>query len=176
MKRLMIALGTLLMAVYLASLPALAQGRSGGAPGVSHRSSSNTTDSSTTQKGPQSASDMLTDHPKLSSALSNGLSKNNVLPSGTNLQEDCQNFRTLGQCISALHVARNRNITFACLAWDVTGVKPAGTGLDTSNCTAPTHKMSLGQAIQTLDPSANAKAEASKGIRQANADIKSAKS
>jgi hypothetical protein len=71
-------------------------------------------------------------------------------------------FRNLGQCIAALHVAHNLggNCTFTNLKSGLTG-SPSET---------------LGKAIQGCSPHADPKVEASKGIKQANADIKSAKS
>lgn len=80
----------------------------------------------------------------------------------------CSGFKNLGQCVAAAHVSKNLGISFDCLKSDMTGQAaqgtcPAGTG---------TKSMSLGKAIQTLDPTANQKAESKKGESQATKDLK----
>jgi hypothetical protein len=81
----------------------------------------------------------------------------------------CSGFKNLGQCVAAAHVSKNLGISFGCLKSDVTGQAaqgtscPAGTG---------TKSMSLGKAIQTLDPKADQKAESKKGESQATKDLK----
>src|SRR6266852_2454356 len=81
----------------------------------------------------------------------------------------CSGFKNLGQCVAAAHVSKNLGISFSCLKSDVTGQTtqgtscPAGTG---------TKSMSLGKAIQTLDPKVDQKTEAKKGESQATKDLK----
>src|SRR2546422_4225695 len=74
----------------------------------------------------------------------------------------CAPFRTLGQCIAAIHVSHNLggNCTFAGLTSAMTG----------------TTKESLGKAIQGCAPHASAKAAARTATKQANADIKDSES
>jgi hypothetical protein len=86
----------------------------------------------------------------------------------------CSDFKNLGQCVAAAHVARNLRISFDCLKSDMTGTAapassscPAGTG---------TKGMSLGKAIQTLDPTARPKAESKKAEDQAAEDLKGSNS
>ncbi len=180
MKRCLILLAGLVLVLYLGS-PAYAQGKHGvGGPGSSHGASSNrpsdagknSPNSSTSGK---SATQLLSSNSNLDHALSTELTRKGLIPNGTTLQQMCANFRNLGQCIAAIHVSHNRKVPFGCLDWDVTGVKPAAP-IDTTNCTAPSGAMSLGKAIQTLDPNANAKAEAKKANKEADTEIKHASS
>lgn len=86
------------------------------------------------------------------------------------LETDAKAFKNFGQFVAAAHVAKNLNIPggFAALMCDMTNKTAVGA---TSTCTNKT-KMSLGKAIQTLDPSADSKSESKKAMNQANQDIK----
>jgi hypothetical protein len=107
------------------------------------------------------------------------LSKNTQLSSkiqsltGMPAKQACSGFKNLGQCVAAAHVSKNLGISFGCLKSDVTGQTaqgtscPAGTG---------TKSMSLGKAIQTLDPKADQKTESKKGESQATKDFKGSNS
>jgi len=104
------------------------------------------------------------------------LSKNTQLSgkiqklTGMAAQQACDGFKNLGQCVAAAHVSKNLGVSFACMKSDMTGQEaPSG-----SNCPAGTgtKSMSLGKAIQTLDPNANSKTETKKGTQQANQDLK----
>ena len=88
----------------------------------------------------------------------------------TDLKTDASAFKNFGQFVAAAHVSKNLNIPggFAALMCDMTTKTAAGA---TSTCTNTT-KMSLGKAIQTLDPQADAKTEAQKATKQANQTIK----
>ena len=88
----------------------------------------------------------------------------------TDLEKDASAFKTFGQFVAAAHVSKNLNIPggFAALMCDMTTKTAVGA---TSACTNTT-KMSLGKAIQNLDPQADAKAEAKKATKQANQDLK----
>lgn len=72
----------------------------------------------------------------------------------------CKDFKTLGQCVAAAHVAKNLNI-------------PGGFDALNTKMTGPP-SMSLGKAIHALMPDADAKAEAKKGQKQADEDMKEA--
>ena len=99
---------------------------------------------------------------KLNTKLSAKLQSQGLLPAGTDLKTACAPFRTLGQCIAAIHVSHNLggNCTFAGLTSAMTG----------------TTKESLGKAIQGCAPHASAKAAARTATKQANADIKDSES
>ena len=91
------------------------------------------------------------------------LSKNTQLSgkiqklTGMAAQQACDGFKNLG-------------ISFVCMKSDMTGQAPQSG----SNCPTGTgtKSMSLGKAIQTLDPNANSKTETKKGTQQANQDLK----
>jgi hypothetical protein len=79
-------------------------------------------------------------------------------PAGT----ACNGFKSLGQCVAAAHVAKNLKIPGG---FDALKAKITGSG-----------SVSLGKAIQTLAPDADAKAEAKKANKQASDDMKEASS
>ncbi len=70
----------------------------------------------------------------------------------------CAGFKNMGQCVAAAHVAKNLNIPGG---FDALKAKMTGTGA-----------MGLGKAIESLAPSANAKAESKKANKQASDDLK----
>ncbi len=74
-----------------------------------------------------------------------------------NPAQDCQAFKNLGQCVAAAHVAKNLDI-------------PGGFDALKAKMTGP-NAVSLGKAIQELDPKADAKAEAKKANKQAKDDL-----
>lgn len=78
-----------------------------------------------------------------------------LLP-GTNLQAAGEGFRNLGQFVAAAHVSHNLDIPF-----DQLKATMLGPGAE-----------SLGSAIHALKPAADAKAEAKKAEKNADADIK----
>ena len=88
---------------------------------------------------------------------------------GMSASQACTGFKNLGQCVAAAHVSKNLGISFDCLKSDMTGTAPQST-----SCPAGTgtKSMSLGKAIQTLDPQADHKAESKKGETEAQQDIK----
>ena len=165
----------------LAGGVAFAQHGPGGGPGLSHGPSANSHGAmNSPNAGPNSSSsaspmDVLSHNSKLDSTLTTKLQSKNLLPAGTDLSSACSGFRNLGQCIAAIHVSHNLNLSFACLKADMTGQAPA-TG---TNCPAGTgigSKLSFGKSIQTLAPNANANVEAKTGTKQADSDIKEAES
>ncbi len=97
----------------------------------------------------KSPSQILSQNTKLSSNL------DKLLPNGMSAQQACDGFKNLGQCVAAIHVANNLNIPFADLK-----AKMTGKGAE-----------SLGKAIKTLKPDADAKAEAKKANKQAEKDL-----
>ena len=164
MKRSSILLAALAAALCLGGLPVFAQrGHGGGAagkrpgPGVGSthgRPSSpgtvrNDTSSMTGRKTP---GELLTQNTRLSSKL------HGLLPANTDLQTAASGFKNLGQFVAAVHVSHNLGIPFDKLKAEMTGGS------------------SLGKAIQTLAPHADAKAEAKKAQKQADQDIKESSS
>ena len=122
-----------------------------------------------TGTSPKTASSQLTDNQHLDTALTKALGK--LVPPG-GLATACQGYSNLGRCISAVHVANNRKLDFFCLRKAMTGEALPTT--DTTSCSVTQTNLKLGQAIQTLDPNADFKAEATKGVKQSNTDINSA--
>ena len=100
----------------------------------------------------------LNNNSKLNTSLTNALAKSGVAVPEGNLQSACSGFKNLGQCVAALHVAKNLDIPggFAALKDKMTG----------------TNSVSLGKAIQQIDPKVNAKAENKKANQQAEEDIR----
>jgi hypothetical protein len=162
----------LALAVGLYCVPAFAQhGQMGGSMGgnmsgrMGHASSHSTNadgSSSSSTKGV---------------TIDQQLSKNTQLASniqkltGLNAQDACTGFKNLGQCVAAAHVSKNLGISFGCLRLDMTGTAaPSGTSCPATSTNSKT--MSLGKAIQTLDPTVNSNAEAKNATKQANQDLK----
>jgi hypothetical protein len=104
-----------------------------------------------TTSSPSSPSSVLSRNQSLSGALTTALGKSGITVS--DLASTCSPFRTLGQCIAALHI----NHKFPGCALD----KLSGAS-------------SLGKAIQGCDPNADAKTEARNATKQANQEIKQA--
>ena len=96
-----------------------------------------------------------------------------ALPPRTSLKDACAGFKTLNDCVAALHVSHNLSVKFNCLKWDVTGAKPAG---DVKSCAAPSRDkaMDLYKAISVLKPDVNARTEAKNAEKRAREEIKDA--
>jgi hypothetical protein len=124
------------------------------------------------KKGPSpTASEQLAANQEQQKKLS--LQLQAVLPPRTNLKDACAGFKTLNDCVAALHVSHNLNLKFNCLKWDVTGAKPLG---DVKSCAAPSNDkaMDLSKAIRALKPDANSHTEARTAEKRAREDIKDA--
>jgi hypothetical protein len=78
-----------------------------------------------------------------------------LLPQGPTVQEACDGFKKLGDCVSAIHVSQNLGIPLADLKAKVTGK-----GAE-----------SLDKAIHELKPDVDAKAEKKKANKQAEKEI-----
>ena len=79
-----------------------------------------------------------------------------IFPADADLTKEAAQFRNLGQFVAAAHVSQNLEIPWADMKAKVTGE----------------HPVSLGKAIEQLKPQADAKTEASKAEKEADADIK----
>ncbi len=78
-----------------------------------------------------------------------------LLPQGPNIQEACDGFRKLGDCVCSIHVAQNLDIPFADLKAKVTGKSAE----------------KLETAIHELKPGVDAKGEKKKAYKQAEKEI-----
>ena len=98
-----------------------------------------------------------------------------IVPPRTSLNDACLAFKSLNDCVAALHVSHNLKIKFNCLKWSLTAVQSAG---NASACKAPENgkPVNLVKAIHLLKPDADAKAEAKTAERRAQEDIKDASS
>lgn len=86
------------------------------------------------------------------------MTKSGITIPGGNLQSACSGFKNLGQCVAALHVAKNLNLSF-------------------SDLQTKMGSESLGKAIQDLGgPNVNAKSETRKANKQASQDLNAAQS
>jgi hypothetical protein len=89
----------------------------------------------------------------------------------TDLEADAKAFKNFGQFVAAAHVSKNLNVPggFAALMCDMTATG-ATVGGKVATCSNTT-KMSLGKAIQTLDPHADAKSASKEATQQAKQDV-----
>jgi len=151
----------LITAMTLAlSSPALAQRGHGGGPPAGHGPSAANSNGGAPGAKAMNHTDMS--HASPGTVLSHNTAIAGKIKALTN--EDaataCKGFKNLGQCMAAAHVANNLNIPGG---FDALKAKVTGTGA-----------MSLGQAIEALEPSANAKSEVKKANKQATDDMKEA--
>jgi hypothetical protein len=178
MKRIFVTVLLASAATWILAIPAGAQGRGqshlGSAAAGSMGASGMHGNSASAGAAHRSANPMAsTDPGSVLEHNSNLASKLETLTNTTSvadLETDAKAFKNFGQFVAAAHVAKNLNIPggFAALMCDMTNQTAVGA---TSTCTNAT-KMSLGKAIQTLDPQADAKSESKKAMNQANQDIK----
>ena len=159
MKRSILATAFVAATFWIANTPAFAQHGRPASPGAvapsthggasseeSHASSRPTTI-------PSSPDSVLSRNKHLSDALTEALAKSGIKVS--NLSDTCKPFKTLGQCIAALHI----NHKF-------------------SNCSLSqlAAAKSLGAGIQACRPEADGKAEARGATKQAEQDMKDSNS
>lgn len=77
-----------------------------------------------------------------------------IVPSGMSAQEACTGFKSVSECVTALHASQNLNISFPDLKSKVTGGQK------------------LGAAIHELKPNADVKAEMRKAEAQTREDLR----
>jgi len=153
-----------LAAAFTCASPALAQRpHPGGGPPAGHGPSGTAGSLSSTDKnGSFGHTDMSHASP------GDVLSHNTVIAgkikslTGEDATTACAGFKNLGQCVAAAHVAKNLNIPGG---FDALRAKVTGTG-----------GVSLGKAISSMVPDANAKSELKKANKQASEDIREASS
>ena len=166
MKRTILIVTFLGAIFWITTTPAFAQhGRPAGAADAPRgAAASRSGGSSATDAGKKTPDQLLSKNTRLSDNLTK------LLPSGTTPQQACQNFKNLGQCVAAIHVAHNLGINFNSLACDMT-LKPV---VPATSCPAGTGSkgMSLGKSIDALKPGTDSKSESKRATEQANADIK----
>lgn len=121
------------------------------------------------------ASEQLAANDEQEQKLTSQLKAKEVLAPGKVLKEACSTFRSLAECVAALHVSHNLKLEFNCLKYDLTGIDPT---FGKSSCAGPPGGKAIGltKAIQLLKPEADARAEAKNALRQARGDLSDASS
>ena len=113
------------------------------------RSDQERSDASSSDSHGRSVSDLLQDNAKLSSEIKE--------LTGTDAQQACAGFKTLGDCVSAAHVSKNLGIPF-----DTLRAKLTGSGA-----------LTLGKAIHELKPDADTKGALRTASKQTKEDLHS---
>jgi hypothetical protein len=166
-----------LAAALFFSVPSHAQGNHGASSaanhgpagmGATHANNGSNGTGNSVDAGKKAPDQLLSQNTKLSDNLSK------LLPTGVTAQQACNGFKNLGQCVAAIHVSHNLGLDFNALKCDMTGKA------DTPAAACPTNtsskKLSLGQAIDTLQPGADSKSESETAMKQAHQDIKDSSS
>jgi len=155
-KRFILAMATVLAVL---AAPAFAQrSHPGGGPPAGHGPDSSP--SMSNSHGAGSTANSSTSHGTPSDVLSHNTAIAGKIKTltGEDAQTACGGFKNIGQCVAAAHVAKNLSIPGG---FDALKAKVTGSG-----------SVSLGKAIQTLAPDADAKAETKKANKQADDDLK----
>jgi hypothetical protein len=150
-----------IIAIMTFALAASAQhGRTMGTPAgghsMGHQPNLHSTSAKTNSHGQRTIDQKLTANTQLAGKISN--------LAGMSAQDACAGFKNLGQCVAAAHVSSNLGLKFVELKDTMLALNPDGTPSTTAK------PMSLGKAIQTLAPQADAKAELKKAKQQTNSD------
>ena len=98
-----------------------------------------------------------------------------LLPPRTDIRDMCSEFKTLDDCVAAIHASYSVGVQFECLKWNMTAVKPS---FGAKSCAEPEidRPLTLERAILELKPGANAKYEAKNALRKAHENISDARS
>jgi hypothetical protein len=179
MKRSILIATSAVAAFCIATTPALAQHGRPASPGAAG-SMGGTHGSASTHSGSENEGNSGSNGGALSGGALNPNSKlagnlKELLPTGIQPQEVCANFTHLGPCVAAIHVSHNLGININSLVCDMT-LKAIGTNTCPEGTATGTKGMSLGGAIQALDPNADSKSESKKANQQAKQDIKDSNS
>jgi hypothetical protein len=161
MNRFQVMTGT---AALMFALTAVAQhghmgGGASGSHTMGHQPATHAKSGNTATHGQRTVDQKLTANTKLAGKIST--------LTGIPAQDACSGFKNLGQCVAAAHVSQNLGLKFVDLKDKMLALNPDGT----PNTAAK--PMSLGSAIQSLDPQANTKTEVKKAKQQAETDTES---
>ena len=123
----------------------------------------------------KSANDELASNGPLEDKLSKQLRIQGILAEDKELQAVCSDFKDLPNCIAVLRLSISVPVEFACLKWNVTGVKPKAAA---DSCAGPAggKAMPLDRALDLLKPKLDARTQAQTALRKAHDDIKDASS
>jgi len=137
-----------LTAAALFSMTAVVAGQHGQPPHAAAKPPKTTTGTHGSNPTNTTIGARIASHPQLAAKLTP------LLPKGMTLEAAAAGFKNQGQFIAALHVSHNLDIPFVTLKSEMTG----------------DHPKSLGQAIQNLRPTTDAKAAVKKAEKQAHDD------
>lgn len=178
MKKLVLVMAVAIFGATYGASRAAAQGPQGAGAESAASSSSGITHSLNpvrwVKKDPKSASDQLEAKDDQDKKLTANLQAQGVLAADTDAKSACENFKSLDDCVAALHARKNLGLDFNCLKSNLTGVQ---TSADMSGCqgSAGDKAMPLAKAIHAMKPDADAKAEAKNAEKQAKDDMKALK-
>lgn len=127
------------------------------------------------RKYPRTASEQLAANGELEKKLTAQLQRLGLILAGADLKNTCSAFRSLEDCVAAIHASHTLGLVFDCLKYDVTGVYVSS---GKSSCAGPPggKAMSLAAAIRLLKPDADARSEAQNAQRKARDAINDASS
>ena len=123
----------------------------------------------------KSANDQLASDGHLEEKLSKQLQIQGILGADRELQDVCSDFKDLPNCVAVLRLSVSVPVEFACLKWNVTGVKPKNAA-DSCGGPAGGKAMPLDRALDLLKPKLNVRTEAQNALKKAHDDIKDASS
>jgi len=123
----------------------------------------------------KSANDQLASDGRLEDKLSKQLRVQGILAEDRELQDVCSDFKDLPNCIAVLRLSVSLPVEFACLKWNVTGVKPKSVA---DSCAGPAggKAMPLDRALDLMKPNLDVRTEARNALKKAHDDIKDASS
>lgn len=125
------------------------------------------------KKDSRTASEQLAANPEEDRKLTDELQS--LLPPRTHAKDVCSAFKTVEDCVAALHASHSVGVRFECLKWNMTAVKPSS---GTKSCAEPEYDrpLTLERAIRELKPDADARYEAKNALRKARENISDARS
>lgn len=125
------------------------------------------------KKDSRTASEQLAANPEEDRKLDDELQS--LLPKRADVKDVCSAFKTVEDCVAALHASHNVGVRFECLKWNITAVKP---GSGTKGCAEPEYDrpLTLERAIREVKPDADARFEAKRAVRKARENISDARS
>jgi hypothetical protein len=123
----------------------------------------------------KTASEQLAANSEEDKKLTAELQASGLLPASADAKDACSEFKSLEDCVAALHASRSVGVKFECLKWTITTTKPEA---GAQSCAEPDYgrPMTLERAIHALKPDVDAKYEAKNAVRRARENIADARS
>ena len=151
--------------------PVAAQGPAGAGASAAQASSHSINPIKWVKKDSRSSADLAASRSDIEKKLNPNLQAQGLLAPNVNATDACAPFKTLDECLAALHASHNLGMDFNCLRADVTGVH---TSVDVSSCKVADGEKprSLSSAIHQLKADANAKQATKDAEQQARDDLK----